>query len=254
MRVDDMIRVLGPVDLLTPAGPRSVGSRNNRALLGALVIAADHAVSTDQLQAAVWGDTPPPSADNSLQNYVSRLRHVLGRTAILRADHTYRLDASRDQIDALRFEDRLVAATDARADPTLCRSLCREALALWRGEPFGDLSDDEPFRLETIRLTELRVTTMELALETEIALGGHEIAVAELESAVQEYPYRERLWFLLVEALRRDHRRVDALRACQSYRNTLAGAGLDPADELRTIEDQILRGEQFDDGPNQRRC
>lgn len=254
MRGDDMIRVLGPMDLLTPAGPRSVGSRNNRAVLGALVIAAGHAVSVDQLQAAVWGDTPPVSADNSLQNYVSRLRHVLGRAAIVRADHTYRLDASRDQIDALRFEDLLVAATDLRSDPTRCRALCHEAIALWRGEPFGDLADEEPFRLETLRLIELRLTTMELALETEIALGGHEIAVAELESAVQEHPYRERLWFLLIEALRLDHRRVDALRACQRYRNVLAEAGLEPADEFRTLEDQILRGGSLADAPTQRRC
>lgn len=61
MRCDDMIRVLGPMDLLTPAGPRSVGSSNNRALLGALVVSAGHAVAVDQLQAAVWGDMPPES-------------------------------------------------------------------------------------------------------------------------------------------------------------------------------------------------
>jgi DNA-binding SARP family transcriptional activator len=242
MRGDDMIRVLGPIDLLTPAGPRSVGSRNNRALLGALVIAAGHAVPMDQLQAAVWGDTPPESADNSLQNYISRLRRVLGREAIVRADHTYRLDVSRRQIDALRFEDLLVSATDARSDHERCRASCLEALALWRGDPFGDLADEDPFRLETMRLSELRITTMELALEAEISLGGHEIAVAELEGAVQEYPYRERLWYLLIDALQRDHRRVEALRACQEYRNVLADAGLDPADEFRTLEDRILRG------------
>jgi DNA-binding SARP family transcriptional activator len=240
---EDMIRVLGPIDVLTPVGPRSVGSHHNRALLAALVIAAGHAVPIDQLQAAVWGDKPPQSVDNSLQNYVSRLRHVLGRQAIVRADHTYRLVASRQQIDALRFEDLLLAATEVRSDPQQCRTLCLEALALWRGEPFGELADGDPFRLETMRLSELRVATVELALETEVALGRHEIAVAELESAVQEYPFRERLWYLLIEALRRDHRRVEALRACQEYRNVLADAGLDPAAEFRTLEHSILHGE-----------
>lgn len=246
MRCDDMIRVLGPMDLLTPAGPRSVGSHNNRALLGALVVAAGHAVAVDQLQAAVWGRLPPESVDNSLQNYISRLRHVLGRETIVRADHTYRLDVSRQQIDALRFEDLLVAATGLRSDPERCRGLCTDALSLWRGEPFGDLADFDPFRLEAMRLAELRITTMELALEAEIALGGHEIAVAELESAVQEHPYRERLWYLLIEALRRDHRRVEALRACQNYRHVLAEAGLDPADEFQELEQHILHG----DNPN----
>ena len=241
MRRDDMIRVLGPIDLLTESGARSIGSRQTRALLGALVIAAGHAVSTHQLRIALWGDFPPSSADNSLQTYVSRLRSVLGHDAIVRADHSYRLDVSRSQIDALCFEDLLTDAAESRSQPGRCQLLCRRALALWRGEPFGDLADAEPFVLEVIRLDELRVTTMELALETELALGGHEIAVAELEVVVQEYPYRERLWNLLIEALLRDDRRVEALRACQNFRETLAGAGLEPGDELRRLEDHILR-------------
>jgi DNA-binding SARP family transcriptional activator len=239
---DQMIRVLGPIDLLTATGPQSVGSRNCRAVLGALVIAAGHAVSTDQLQAVLWDGRPPKSADNSLQTYVSRLRHLLGHDTIVRADHTYRLEVSRDQIDAIRFEDLLASATDLRSEPVRCQRECRQALALWRGEAFGDLADAEPFRLEVMRLDELRVTTMELALETELALGRHEIAVAELEGAVQEHPYRERLWHLLIEALVRDGRRIDALRACQSFRNTLAGAGLDASDELQALEHRILEG------------
>jgi DNA-binding SARP family transcriptional activator len=242
MRRDEMIRVLGPIDLLTATGPQSVGSRNNRALLGALVIAAGHAVSTDQLRAVLWNGTPPKSADNALQTYVSRLRRLLGYDTIVRAEHTYRLDVSRDQIDAIRFEDLLTSATDLRSEPVRCQSQCREALALWRGEAFGDLADAEPFRLEAMRLDELRVTTMELALETDLALGHHEIVVAELETAVHEHPYRERLWHLLIEALVRDGRRVDALRACESFRNTLADAGLDVSEELRTLEHRILEG------------
>ena len=130
MRHDDMIRVLGPIDLLTPAGPTVVGSRNSRALLGALVIAAGHAVSTHQLRVVMWGDTPPASADNSLQTYVSRLRHVLGHDAIVRTDHSYQLDASRRQIDALCFEDLLEHASQSRSDPAGCQILCRRALAL----------------------------------------------------------------------------------------------------------------------------
>jgi len=241
MHDDDLIRVLGPIDLLTPDGPMPVGSRNSRALLAALVVAAGHAVSTHHLRGAVWGDAPPPSADNSLQTYVSRLRNVLGHDVIVRADHSYRLDASRRQIDAVCFEDLLDSAVQSRSDPARCQLLCRRALALWRGEAFGDLADEEPFRIEVNRLDELRVTTMELTLETELALGGQAIAVAELEGAVQEYPYRERLWNLLIEALIRDDRRVEAMRACQNFRATLAGAGLSPGDELRRLEERILR-------------
>ncbi len=242
MRHDDVIRVLGPIDLLTPSGPISVGSRSVRALLGALVVAAGHAVSSDHLQAAVWGDDPPPSAASSLQTYVSRLRHILGADAVVRADHTYRLAVTRRHVDALRFEDLLNRANEVRGDPQRCQSLTREALSLWRGEPFGDLVDDEAFRLEALRLDELRVAAMELALETEMALGRHEIVVAELECAVHEHPYRERFWYLLIEALLRDNRRIEALQACHRLRDSLADAGLHAGDELQQLEAQIHDG------------
>lgn len=239
MRRDEIIRVLGPIDLLTAAGPRAVGSRNARRLLAALAISAGRSVSADRLEWALWGDTPPASAENSLQTYISRLRRRLGHETIIRADHSYRLVVERDQIDAVRFEDLFVRATDVHDDPACCRELCQEALTLWRGDPFGDFVDDEPFRLEAMRLGELRVSAMELALECDLALGHHEIVAAELESAVEEYPYRERLWYLLIEALRRDDRRVEALRACRDLRGALAAAGLPAGDELTELESAI---------------
>lgn len=239
MRRDDMIRVLGPIDVLTAVGPRSVGSRNARRLLAALAIGAGRSVSADRLMWAVWGDAPPASADNSLQTYISRLRRLLGHETIDRADHSYRLVAEREQIDAIRFEDLFVQAADVHEDPIRCRELCGRALALWRGEPFGDFVDDEPFRLEAMRLGELRVSTMELALGCDLALGRHEIVVAELESAVEEHPYRERLWYLLIEALLRDDRRIDALRACHDLRRSLEGAGLPAGAELTELESRI---------------
>jgi DNA-binding SARP family transcriptional activator len=237
----DLIRVLGPVDVVLGGEATAVGSHHGRALLAALVVAAGHAVSVRQLEAAVWGDDPPRSSDDSLHTYVSRLRHLLGRDTIERSDHAYRLVVGRGQIDALRFEDLLAQAAEHRADPETCLRLSRGALALWRGEPFGDLADHDAFRLEAMRLDELRVTAMELALESELALGRSGIVVAELDSAVEEYPYRERLWYLLIRALHREDRRVEALRACQRLRAVLAEAGLGPGDELRMLEAEVLR-------------
>ncbi len=241
MERGNVIRVLGPIDVVTHAGVHPIGSRNARALLGALVVAAGHAVSVDRLREAIWPASPPRTADNSLQSYVSRLRHLLGPDAIVHEDHTYRLDVARDQIDALRFEDLLDRAADRRDDPAACARLCREALDLWRGDPFGDLCDEDAFRLESMRFDELRLTAMELDLEAELALGRHEVVVAELESAVEEHPYREHLWYLLVEALAASDRRVEALRACQTLRRTLAEVGLSPAADLARLERRILR-------------
>ncbi len=142
----------------------------------------------------------------------------------------------------MRFEDLLTQATELRSEPEHCESLCREALQLWRGTPFGDLSDDDPFRLEAIRLEALRLATIELDLESELALGRHEIVVAELQGAVEEHPYRERLWYLLIEALLLDDRRVEALRTCSRLRDCLAEVGLGVSEELSHLEDRILLG------------
>lgn len=243
MQDGDRIRVLGPIDLVVADEPRPVGGRNARRLLGALVVGAGRAVSAERLRWAIWGEHPPPSADASLQTYVTRLRRLLGRDAIERADHSYRLAVQREQIDATRFEDLFAAATEVEHDPARCLELCRAALGLWRGEPFGDLSDDDAFRLESARLEELRTSTMELALTCELALGHHEIVAAELESAVEEHPFREHLWYLLMEALARDDRRVEALRVGQRLRAVLARAGLEPRADLDRLEASIVTGE-----------
>ena len=240
MRFNDLIRVLGPIDLMTSAGPQTVGSGMNRRLLGALVLGAGRAVPISRLQWSLWGDHPPASAGNSIQTYVSRLRRLLGHDTIVRVDHSYRLDVGRDQIDAIRFEDLVLRATEIDDDPEQRRTVCREALGLWRGDPFGDLVDDEPFRLEAKRLDRLRITVMEFALESELALGHTEIAAAELESVIEEYPYRERLWYLLIEALLRDGQRVKALRIGHRLRDHLAAIGLEAGDELRELEARIL--------------
>jgi DNA-binding SARP family transcriptional activator len=237
-----MVRILGPVDVLTPAGPRSVGGRQARAVLAALAIGADHAVSIDHLRQTLWCDHPPASADNTLQSYISDLRHLLGAEAIKRIDHAYELDIGAQHIDAVRFESLLGRAIDAKTDPEKCSRLSRDALRLWRGRPFGDLADEEPFRLEAYRLDELRLATMELSIEADLALGNHELVVSELEVAIEENPYREHLWYLLIEALAGHGRRVEALRACQRLRKMLAEVGMEAGDDLRSIEQQILEG------------
>jgi DNA-binding SARP family transcriptional activator len=240
-----MIRVLGPVDVLTEDGVRSVGGRRPQMLLAALVLTVGHATSTDHLADVLWAGDPPDHAANTLQSYISRLRHILGPDIVRAVDGSYLLEVEIEELDALLFE-RLVRRARAETDPELVRKMSRDALRLWRGVPFGDLSREDPFRMEAIRLDELRVLAMELGLEAELALGRGDLVVGELQAAVRENPYRERLWHLLVEALARDGRRVEALRACTDLRTLLAEVGLEPGDHLETLEDRILAGEEPD--------
>ena len=237
-----VIRVLGPIEIVTPAGDLIDGGSRLRALLAALVISAGRAVPISSLMYVLWGDHPTAAAGNTLQTYVSQLRHVLGTGSVAHVDHSYRLDVDAGTIDAVRFERLLTAAIEHRSDPERCRALCRDALDLWRGRAFGDLTDDEPFALEANRLDELRLATMEIELEAELALGRHELIVGELEIAVVDHPYREGLWYLLIEALARSGRRVEALRTCERLRHELAEAGVDAGSRLIECEQAILSG------------
>lgn len=237
-----MIRILGPIDVTTPEGDIDVGGRRPQMVLGALVIAVGHTLSMDHLIDVVWGGNPPDHAANTVQSYVSRLRHLLRPEAICSIDGGYMLDIGVDELDALQFE-RLVRHAREASDPEHVTAHCRQALRMWRGEPFGDLSREDPFRLEAVRLDELRMLAVELEFEAELSLGRCDLVVGELKAAVQDNPYRERLWYLLIDALARDGRRVEALRACGDLRRILGEAGLEGGAHLKVLEDRILAGD-----------
>jgi DNA-binding SARP family transcriptional activator len=234
-----LIRVLGPVELEVDCSPVPVGSRMGRLLLATLTVAANHMVSSDQLGMVLWGDTPPPSRDITLHSHLSRLRHLLGAGRITGGDHSYQLNLSVDEVDALRFETLLEQALAARNQPSRCVQMCKRALHLWRGTPFGEFADRDPFRLEAIRLSELRLVTMETRFESELALGNDEVVAGALEAMVEEYPYRERLWNLYIAALALSGRRVEALRACNRLRSILSEVGLEPSGAIRDLETAI---------------
>lgn len=244
MARNPIIRVLGPIDVVTPSGaPSSAGGRRQRALLAALVVGAGRAVPIDHLCEVLWGDRPPRSADNTLGSYVSNLRQVVGAHALVRRNHSYEIDLDTVDVDALEFE-RFIRRAEAAGDrPRACWQLCSDALGLWRGRPFGDLADDEPFALEAFRLDELRLLAMELSMGADLALGRHDLVVAELETAVREHPFRERLWLLLMDALALCGRRVEALRAGAELRRVLGEVGIEVDDEVVELERRILQGD-----------
>lgn len=235
------IRVLGPIEVVVDRQPRPVPGRNARAVLAALVLGIDHAVRVDHLVAAVWGDAPPPSARNTLQSHISTVRSLLGRDVVEFEDDAYVLRVAPSEVDAVQFEVLGLAASEAIvADPVAARQTAMEALALWRGRPYGDLADDEFVEIEVRRLEELRMELMELRLEADIALGRQGPAAAILEGLVEDHPYRERLWYLLMTALAQDGRRVDAVRAYRRLAEILVEVGLEPSSDLRELEQQIL--------------
>ena len=57
---------------------------------------------------------------------------------------------------------------------------------------------------------------------------------------MREHPYRERMWYLLIDALQRDGRRIDALRACHRLRAALGELGVEPGEHIQSLEAGLL--------------
>ena len=239
-------RILGPMEVLRDGLPLELGPRRHRALLALLVLDANRVLSADRLVQELWAGHPPEGAAKTLRSYMSRLRAVLGHGVVLSRAPGYVLDAEPDQVDAQRFEHLFHQGLEARARgaPEDAAARFREALGLWRGGALADLVD-EPFAgVEAGRLEELRLVAVEERIDAELETGRHRELVAELEALVAEQPLRERLWGQLMTALYRGGRQADALAAYQRARRMLADRlGLEAGEELRALEQQILRQE-----------
>ena len=230
--------VLGPVAAERDGQPLHLGGTLEHLVLASLVVGVGHVVADDALIEVLWGPDVPASAHNSLQSTVSRLRSDL-HEEIDRVDHGYVLSVEPTCVDAVRFE-QAVRAADAATTAEERWDLARQALGMWRGAPYGAFGDREPFSLERVRLDELRILASEHALAADIELGRPAIAASSLEALVQEHPYRERMWRLLIEAFVADSRRVDAVRACDQLEKVLGDVGLGLSREIADIRQAIL--------------
>jgi peptide/nickel transport system substrate-binding protein len=246
------IGILGPVEVRIEGRSAPLGGPKQRALLAVLALHANEPVPRDRLIDALWGERPPPSVDASLDAYLSRLRRVVGRERIVRRPGGYVLVLGTDELDLERFA-RLVAnarATVARGDLAAGATLLRNALALWRGDPLGDVLYEPFANAAAVSLTERRLSATEELLDLELRLGQAAELVPELERLTREHSHRERLIGQLALALYRAGRQADALAAIRTARTHLSEAlGLDPGPELRALELGILRHDPALAGP-----
>src|SRR3954463_13224526 len=235
-------RVLGPLEVLAPAGPVPLPSAKQRALLAILLLHAGEVVSTDRLIEALWGEDPPDTASKALQVHVSQLRKALPADVIRTRPPGYSLDVASDDLDLDRFR-RLHddARVLAGSEPGRARELLVEALSLWRGPPLADLTYATFAQADIARLDEMRIAAIEDRIAADLALGRHSELVAELEPLIAAQPHRERLRAQLMLALYRSGRQAEALEAFRDARAVLTEElGIEPGRELRELHQAIL--------------
>ena len=233
-------RILGPLEVRDRGGSVEVRGQKPRSLLALLVLHAREPVSSDALIDALWGESPPRTARAALQNYVAQLRRALGPGLVESEAGGYVLEAGPEQIDLDRFERALAEAR--RKDGEERVEQLRAALALWRGPPLADLAY-EPFAArEASRLEELHAAALEDLLDARLAVGDAAELVPQLEQAIEEHPFRERLRGQLMLALYRSGRQAEALHAYREARRLLVDElGIEPGSSLKELEQAILR-------------
>ena len=230
--VRDTVRIgiLGPLEIANDDGsPVELTAGQQRALLAVLVLNRNEVVSVDRLIDALWGEQPPGTAVKALQGYVSQLRKAIGEERLVTRAPGYMLRVEADELDAARFEQL------APEDPAA-------ALTLWRGPALAEFAYAEFARAEIERLEELRLACLEARIDRDLESGKHRELVGELHRLADEHPLREHFRAQQMLALYRAGRQADALEAYRSARATLVEElGIEPGEELRTLEQAILR-------------
>jgi predicted ATPase/DNA-binding SARP family transcriptional activator len=236
-------RVLGPLEVLDGSGRLlPLAGARQQSVLAALLLQAGQTVAVERLVDQLW-EEPPATAARTVQVYVSRLRKELREGAIESRPGGYALLLDGDRLDLQAFEQ---AGEEGQAalvsgDYERAAHLLREALTVWRGPALAGLPS-EALRREAERLEELRVQVLENRLEAELRRGRHREVVPELQALVAEQPFRERLRAQLMLALYRSGRQGDALELYRETRRLLVEElGMEPGQELRRLEQAILR-------------
>jgi DNA-binding SARP family transcriptional activator len=232
-------RALGPLALQRDGSLIAVTAPKQRALLALLLLRLNEPVSQDEMIDALWNGDAPVTARASFQNQIHALRRLLGHQAIERTPAGYVLRAEPEALDVQRFRRLAAEARNGRASERAAK--LGEALALWRGHAFPELSGNPSAQAAITRLEEERLGALEEWVDAELELGNHAALVPELEELVARHPLRERLWAQLMLALYRSGRQADALGAyLRAYHALVDALGIEPGVVLRELQRAIL--------------
>jgi DNA-binding SARP family transcriptional activator/tetratricopeptide (TPR) repeat protein len=243
--------MLGPLEARCGGRPLKLGSIKHRMLLAKLMLHPNQVISTDELIDTVWGERPPPTVRQSLQNHVAALRRVVedaGTPAgqprtLLTRDPGYLLQVDPDQIDLHRFRHMVQQGRAALegGQPWTAAELLHGAMALWRGPVLADVVGARVSWPELAGIDELEIGAVETRIEADLVVGRHTELVGELETLIRLHPLREHLHGQMMLALYRSGRQADALGAYRYARRTLVEElGIEPSVRLQRLEQAIL--------------
>ena len=146
-------------------------------------------MATDSLIDRMWTGSPPKTARNTLHAHISSLRRRLPNVVVSTpSGYLVQKDGHESDLDEFIELSSAARARLAAGDPQRAAAEAREALALWRSEPFEDLADGHTALTERGRLAELKLDTQETLARALIACGELNEAIALLRRLTAEEP------------------------------------------------------------------
>jgi DNA-binding SARP family transcriptional activator len=244
------MQVTGTTGVSTPSAPKQ------RQVLAMLLLNANHVVRADQLIDELWGERPPASALPTLQTYIYQLRRMLGQgdkadltpspghLSLLTSRGGYQLRLGPgDSFDVHDFQAGVERGRTEMAQGLVeeAATTLRAALDRWHGPALADVGLGPLLSVEAARLSETRMSALELRLEADLQLGRHDQLIGELTALVAANPTHESYSALLMTALHRCGRRGPALEVYQRMRSELIDQlGLEPSAETKRLHQAIL--------------
>lgn len=248
-----IINVLGEMEVHVGALPCTPSAPKPRRVLALLALNANQVVRTGSLMEELWEESPPPSANTTLQTYIYYLRKLLSGAGlggsikdVLRTTPAgYVLALDKRRCDYARFEDDVRRGRSAyhQGDLESAAALLESAMALWRGPALGDLARGPLLEAYATRLEEQRTDALQLWIEVNLALGRYRELIGELKALTTRHRLDE--WFhgKLMLVLHRSGRRSEALGVYHTIRGTLIGElGLEPSAELQMLQREVMAG------------
>lgn len=249
--------ILGPVEVHLAGRPCTPTALKRRALLALLLLHANKTFSVDTLIDELWDGRPPRSAVAALQMYVSGLRRTLdpghsqgGRDArqhpLLRtagSGYVLRVGPGELDLDGFRKAAVLGRGLLASGDCRGAGEAFRDALAMWRGSPLGDLGQAGLPAHYGVRLEEERLALIHDRIGADTCQGRAREVVGELEELCARHPLREAFHEQLMLALADTGRRAEALDAyTRARRAVVENMGIEPGPALQTAQHTLLGG------------
>ena len=237
------VRILGPLEVLQGGRQAPLGGAKQRALLAALALRADEAVSVESLVDALWGRTA--AAERAKARAGLRLRASTGARGRGSHDGAARpmgscSTAGRSTWRSSRGCTQAAGRPLRPATSTPRRTTCGARSSCGTGRRCPTSSSRVPLRRTAHGLSSSALGRSSSGSTSISRRGRHVDVVPELEALVDDHPFQERFRELLMLALYRCGRQTDALAQYRVARDALDELGLAPGESLAELERAIL--------------